>query len=57
MDREQALKALSDVAAGMHEAFPDATDRLAQLAAHIATAAMVIEHIFDESARADAGKE
>lgn len=57
MDREQALKALAEVEAGMRDAFPGAADRLAQLAAHIATAAMVVEHIFDESARADPGKE
>lgn len=57
MTREQAVQALHDVVAGIREDFPDATGRLAQLESHIATAAMVVEHIFDESARADAGKE
>jgi hypothetical protein len=57
VDRDQAVKALNDIAAGMRDAFPAATDRLAQLDSHIATAVMVVEHIVDESARADASKE
>lgn len=55
MTREQALAALEQVKVGMHETFPAATDRLAQLDAHLATVAMVVEHIDDEAARAADG--
>lgn len=48
---KDACGALTDVEKAMTEAFPDAPDRLAQLAFHLATARMAIEHLHDEEPR------
>lgn len=50
------LAALDEVKAAVHEKFPNATARLAQLNSHLATSRMVVEHIHEEAARA-AGKD
>jgi hypothetical protein len=47
------LKALSEK---MSALFPKNTGRLEQLNSHLQTAAMVVEHLFDEQARADHDK-
>ena len=54
MTRDQALAALDKVKAAMHEQYPDNTARLEQLDAHIATVAMVVDHLFDEAERMSA---
>jgi len=53
MTRDQAQAALSKVQAAMHEQFadPDSQPRLAQLDSHIATVAMVVDHLYDEAER------
>lgn len=56
MDLEAIVAALDDVKTAMHEQFPDAAARLAQLDSHLATVVMVVEHIHEEAARA-AGKD
>lgn len=53
-DAKQQLKAISKE---LHRKFPEATDRLHQLDSHLATVAMVVDHIHDEAARAAAEKE
>lgn len=51
MTREEALAALDEVRAAMHDQHPDNPDRLHQLDHHLTTAAMVVEHLDDERAR------
>jgi hypothetical protein len=48
---DEALKALAGVKQSMHDQFPDARARLEQLDAHMATVAMVVDHIHDEAER------
>jgi len=51
MTRDEALTALAEVQAAMHEQHADNPDRLHQLDHHINTAAMVVEHLDDEANR------
>ena len=51
MTGEQAKAALDKVQAAMHEQFPGAVERLAQLDSHLATVDMTVEHLFDEHER------
>lgn len=53
MSVDEATTKLSDVAASMREQFPRNVARLEQLEHHLTTAAMAVEHLFDEQARAD----
>lgn len=52
MTRAEALAALAKVGKAMHTQFPDAP-RLEHLDNHLATVAMVVAHIYDESNRAE----
>ena len=47
----ESCGALTEVEKTMVGRFPDAPDRLAQLTFHLATARMVIEHLYDEEPR------
>lgn len=49
MDRVEAQKHLNALVTGMKKAHPDSTARLEQLDAHVATVAMVVDHLFDEA--------
>jgi hypothetical protein len=51
MTRDEALKALREVQAAMHEQFGDHPARLDQLDSHMATVVMVVEHLYDEEVR------
>lgn len=51
LDREEALELLDRVKTAMHEQH-DNPARLEQLDAHVATVAMVVEHLYDETERA-----
>jgi hypothetical protein len=55
MTFEEAKAQLEIVRDAMHEEFPDATDRLAQLDSHMATVEMVIQHLYEEKERAANG--
>lgn len=55
MSREDIQAALDKMRGSMHEQFPEHAARLEQLDSHIATVAMVVDHIHDEAARAAAG--
>jgi hypothetical protein len=57
MTRDEALKALEDVADAMHSQHDDDRGRLSQLDSHIATAQMVIGHLFDDADNSAASKE
>jgi len=50
---EQAQATLDKLKTTMHSQFdyPGSSDRLAQLDSHVATVAMVIDHLFDEAQR------
>jgi len=48
---EQALAALTEVGEAMRTTFPDHPDRLGQLDAALATAAMAVTHLVDEELR------
>lgn len=52
---DETKTALENIAAAMHEQFPDERHaaRLEQLDHHLSTAAMAVEHLFDEQARID----
>lgn len=49
MTREEAQKNLNTLVTGMKKTHPDNTPRLEQLDAHVATVAMVVDHLFDEA--------
>lgn len=51
MTKEEALAALAEVGAAMHELHADNAARLEQLDAHLATVSMVVEHLYDETER------
>jgi hypothetical protein len=51
MDRTKALAQLEAVKTAMHEQHPTNPARLEQLDSHLATAAMAVEHLFDEADR------
>jgi len=51
---DKAKAQLDGIRAAMHEQYPDNTARLEQLDAHIATVAMVVDHLFDEAERMSA---
>lgn len=51
MTRAEVLAALDEVRQAMHDQFPDNAARLGQLDSHIATVAMVVDHLHDEDAR------
>lgn len=51
MDRDAALALLDDLKTDLHDRFPGADARLAQLDGHLATVAMVVNHLFDEDER------
>ena len=51
MTKDDYLQSLEDVRVEAHEEFRDHPDRLAQLDSALATAAMVVEHLFDEEVR------
>lgn len=55
MDLEEILTFFNDVRTAMHDRFPEARARLEQLDSHLATVAMVVEHIHEEAARAAEG--
>lgn len=55
MTREDMHAALADVKTALHEQFPDAAVRLDQFDSHLATVAMVVDHIHDEAERAAGG--
>ena len=50
VDRDYKAQ-LDKLGAELHQRYPDHPDRLAQLDAHLATVAMVIEHLADEEVR------
>lgn len=50
---EQAVATLDEIKKAMSELFPKNLARLHQLNHHLSTAAMAVEHLFDEQARAD----
>lgn len=50
-DAAESCGALTEVEKAMVGRFPDSPDRLAQLTFHLATARMVIEHLYDEEPR------
>ena len=56
--RRAALMALDGVQKSVHARFdyPGSDARLAQLDDHIATVRMVLDHLFDESARSKEGR-
>jgi len=56
--RRAALNALDNVQESAHARFdyPGCTARLAQLDDHMATVRMVLDHLFDESARFKEGR-
>lgn len=56
--RRAALAALDTVQKSAHARFdyPGCTARLTQLDAHMATVRMVLDHLFDESARSKEGR-
>lgn len=58
MDRESLKTALENAKTALHQEFPGhaASDRLAQFDAHLSTALMVIDHLFDESTRMEGYK-
>lgn len=55
MTRAKMQAALESVKAAMHTQFPEHRERLEQLDDHLATVAMVVDHIHDEAARAAVG--
>jgi hypothetical protein len=58
MTKKAALAVLSDLQKTAHTQFtyPGVSARLAQLDDHIATVRMVVDHLFDESARSKEGR-
>lgn len=50
---DEATTRLNEVTAAMRDQFPRNVARLEQLEHHITTAAMAVEHLFAEQARAD----
>jgi hypothetical protein len=53
MSRDDALSALDGVRAAMHDRHPGNRARLEQLDCHLATVAMVVDHLYDEAARGE----
>lgn len=53
MTAEEALSTLDKIKTDMHKQFPKNVGRLEQLDHHIATAAMAVEHLFDEQVRTE----
>lgn len=53
MSVDDAKAKLDEVAAAMNAQFPKNHARIEQLHHHLSTAAMAVEHLFDEQARAD----
>lgn len=51
LTRANAHALLKDLTTEMHDQHPDNRARLEQLDAHVATVAMVVDHLFDEAAR------
>lgn len=49
--RESVSKAVRDIGEQLHMQHPEAVARLEQLDAHLATVAMVVDHIYDEAER------
>lgn len=54
IDAADLTSRLDAIKADAHTAYADNPDRLAQLDSHLATVAMVIEHMADEAGRASA---
>jgi len=52
MDRTEIQAALRQIGEAMHDQFPGARERLAQLDSHLATVAMVVDHTYEEDVRA-----
>lgn len=50
--RDALQKALKDIADSLHKQYPREQARLAQLDSHLATVAMLIDHIHNEAAKA-----
>lgn len=50
---DEATARLNEVVDAMKNQFPRNVARLEQLEHHLTTAAMAVEHLFDEQARAD----
>lgn len=57
MTREQAHEALDGVAEEMSGQHAGQPDRLHQLASHLKTAAMAVDHLFDHAENAAAAEE
>ena len=55
LSREDLQVALERIRNAMHDQFPDAVARLEQLDSHMATVAMVVDHIHEEADRAAPG--
>lgn len=53
MSVDDAKAKLDEVAAAMRAQFPKNQARIEQVLHHLSTAAMAVEHLFDEQARAD----
>lgn len=53
MSRDDAKIALDDIRTAMHDQHPDNRARLDQLDSHLATVAMVIDHLYEEAARGE----
>ena len=56
LTRENAHALLDDLSKEMHDQHPDNRARLEQLDAHVATVAMVVDHLYDEAARLEKEK-
>jgi hypothetical protein len=50
---DEVVAKLDEIKAAMTELFPRNAARLHQLDHHLSTAAMAVEHLFDEQVRAD----
>jgi hypothetical protein len=53
--RDEMKAALDDVKSALHEQFPGHDARLDQFDSHLATVAMVVDHIHDEDVRHQEG--
>jgi hypothetical protein len=53
MNRAAAQEALEGVRAAMHDQHPGNGARLEQLDSHMATVAMLVDHLYDEAARGE----
>ena len=53
MSVDETLTKLDEVTTAMREQFPKNVSRIEQLIHHTTTAAMAVQHLFDEQVRAD----